>query len=209
MDRKVLGWIVVAVALALSWRLSAEYLWILSFLPVAVWLIVGVVLVVVYLVKAWRSELRRRALAQSAWVFAGLALFMPLGSLGSRLTEIIRFRVQRAAYDHVVDKVVADPGGPGLRKADGLEYIVDEGPPIRVAFVWPGGVIDNWCGVVYDPIRPYWRSPQHEAQTLFGRVAHVTGHEALRRRPARLPKGGRCLLPLLLHIGPSGGRTRG
>jgi hypothetical protein len=27
---------------------------------------------------------------------------------------------------------------------------VDQGPPVRVAFVW-GGILDNWQGIVYDP----------------------------------------------------------
>ena len=29
--------------------------------------------------------------------------------------------------------------------------MVDAGPPVRVAFPLPGGILDNWQGIVYDP----------------------------------------------------------
>ena len=28
---------------------------------------------------------------------------------------------------------------------------IDPGPPVRIAFYWQRGVIDNWVGLVYDP----------------------------------------------------------
>ena len=28
---------------------------------------------------------------------------------------------------------------------------IEPGPPLRVVFVQPGGVLDNWVGIVYDP----------------------------------------------------------
>jgi hypothetical protein len=31
-----------------------------------------------------------------------------------------------------------------------FDYCIDQGPPVRIAFVW-GGHLDNWYGVVYDP----------------------------------------------------------
>ncbi len=39
----------------------------------------------------------------------------------------------------------------GYHDSQGLHYFVEPGPPLRLAFPWPGGVIDNWCGAVYDP----------------------------------------------------------
>ena len=30
-------------------------------------------------------------------------------------------------------------------------YEVDPGPPIRIAFPQPGGILDNWEAVIYDP----------------------------------------------------------
>ncbi|AKH41737.1 hypothetical protein WYH_00681 [Croceibacterium atlanticum] len=34
---------------------------------------------------------------------------------------------------------------------DGTTFMLDEGPPRRVAFPMPGGFLDNWSGVIYDP----------------------------------------------------------
>lgn len=58
-----------------------------------------------------------------------------------------------------------------------FSYVVDRGPPIRVAFP-QGGIIDNWNGVVYDPTgivksatgwaENYQYTATLEAKTLFG-----------------------------------------
>jgi hypothetical protein len=32
-----------------------------------------------------------------------------------------------------------------------IRFLVDSGPPVRVAFPQPGGILDNWEGVIYDP----------------------------------------------------------
>jgi hypothetical protein len=34
---------------------------------------------------------------------------------------------------------------------DGVDFIIDTGPPRRLAFPKPGGFLDNWSGVIYDP----------------------------------------------------------
>lgn len=51
---------------------------------------------------------------------------------------------------------------------DGLAYIVDKGPPLRVAFPWPGGILDNWCGAVYDPSGYVLNSDLRDVRGLFG-----------------------------------------
>jgi len=35
-------------------------------------------------------------------------------------------------------------------ESDGIDFRVDARPPVQVAFLQPGGIIDNWEGVVWD-----------------------------------------------------------
>jgi hypothetical protein len=52
-------------------------------------------------------------------------------------------------YHQVVERVIAAGGAVDPSDKQAENYIVDEGPPIRVAFVWDG-LMDNWYGVAYD-----------------------------------------------------------
>jgi hypothetical protein len=74
-------------------------------------------------------------------------------------------------YSRTVDVVTESPR-PGVhRQAHDIEYIVDVGPPIRLAFP-KDGIIDNWRGVVYDPTdvvaRAQGFSAPAEITALFG-----------------------------------------
>jgi hypothetical protein len=42
---------------------------------------------------------------------------------------------------------------PERGSSGGVDFVVDAGPPRRVAFPQPGGIIDNWEGVIHDPSR--------------------------------------------------------
>ncbi len=152
-------WLALGVALALGFSFLSDHLWVLALAPLSLWAIAGPSLLV--LQWLWRAEGRvrlelreegvsrpRRPLRRNAiTVVAGVLAFIPLTQLGSWLTERARFLWYRSAYDSVVASVAR---GVTPRPAR-VEYTVDEGPPIRVAFVWPGGIIDNWCGAVHDP----------------------------------------------------------
>ena len=62
------------------------------------------------------------------------------------------FELRRSDYQSAVDMVngsrAAMNGGTTAR---GTTFLVDAGPPRRVAFVTNPGVVDNWAGVIYDP----------------------------------------------------------
>lgn len=88
-----------------------------------------------------------------AWAFAGLVILL-VAAWRAR----VRFSLERADYEAVVARETETPSESGRRRTDGLHYVVDAGPPTRIAFVWPGGVIDNWCGAVYDPTGVVLRS---------------------------------------------------
>jgi len=47
-----------------------------------------------------------------------------------------------------------EPNGHNFMNYSGYYHTrvdVDAGPPIRIAILQPGGILDNWVGVVYDP----------------------------------------------------------
>jgi hypothetical protein len=139
-------WFAAGVVLAATWRLSIDHLWVLSFLPIALWALAGLVLVVAALWR-WPATGAREALGRLGLIAVTAFGFAPLATAGSLVTERIHFRLERARYARVVAAVTA---GDAPLTDDG-PFLVDEGPPRRVAFPWPGGVIDNWCGIIYDP----------------------------------------------------------
>lgn len=58
------------------------------------------------------------------------------------------------AYGEIIDR--AESGAfdkqAGLwQDQDGVDFVFDAGPPRRMAFPNPGGFLDNWSGIVYDP----------------------------------------------------------
>ena len=152
-----IAWGASGVLIALTSRVAAERLWIFSLVPPVVWAVVGGALAIFYLSRAiypWRAprpDERRMALSRAAVIVVGFALFIPAARLGGWLTERYRFSSERPTYDRIVAAVDISTSHIGPRTENGVTYLVDPGPPTRVAFIWPGGVIDNWCGVVHDP----------------------------------------------------------
>jgi hypothetical protein len=64
------------------------------------------------------------------------------------------FLANRSTYEDVVR--VAESGkydaSPDAYKEYGdTTFLLDIGPPRRVAILEPGGFLDNWSGIVYDP----------------------------------------------------------
>ena len=166
-------WVVVGVFMAVAQDLMYERLWVLALLPLWAWMIVGLILLVVH-------SLRLPALTEPydrtpniLSLLGGAVLFVLLSSLSGEVLQWARFRWHRSEYNRTVQAL-----RQGLPVPTTLQYLIDAGPPTRVAFPWPGGIIDNWCGAVYDPtatvtrvnvvplFTPAWRS--HEATQLFG-----------------------------------------
>jgi hypothetical protein len=162
MNRAIGIWVAFGIALALGRRVLFEELWILAFLPVFVWVVVGVVLLGLQVWAARRSRVsldqgqqglglsvRSLALRRSGVILCSVVLFLPVSWAGDWMTERVRFSRQRGVYDRIVAQVQG--GGATRGDLEGIAYDVDPGPPVRVAFPWPGGIVDNWCGIVHDP----------------------------------------------------------
>jgi hypothetical protein len=149
-------WLASGLMLALTVPLGYAYLWILILIPVIIWAIFGLVLGVVSGWRLRRADQRRRAAATLLCIAAGVVVFLPTMQLGAALTDRIRFAVERPRYQKVISMLqdsIRTTGFPAAGRHDyeGLVYVVHSGRPLRLAFPWPGGIIDNWCGAVYDP----------------------------------------------------------
>ena len=156
----VIVWILLGLALGLLAQLALEYLWILGLIPALAWAAVGLVILVAALWRARRPEARRSAVLLAFGVAIGWILFIPTTWVGNSLTTRIRFALQRSTYDAVVSREASADAKEGSHQVGDLRYIVESGPPLRIAFVWPGGIIDNWCGAVYDPTGAVMRSSE-------------------------------------------------
>ena len=149
-------WLVSGLVLALTAQLAYAYLWILALIPVIIWAAFGLVLAVLSAWRLRRADQRRKAAATLLCIATGVVLFLPIAQLGASLTTRIRFAVERPRYEKVISTLqdsIRTTGQPAAGRHDyeGVVYVVNSGPPLRLAFPWPGGMIDNWCGAVYDP----------------------------------------------------------
>jgi hypothetical protein len=149
-------WLVSGLVLALTASLANAYLWILALVPIIIWAAVGLVLAIVSGWRLRRADQRRTAVLTLLCIVAGVVVFLPVSQLGGSLTDKIRFAVERPRYEKVIlalQDSIRTTGQPasGRHEHEGVRYLVNSGPPLRLAFPWPGGIIDNWCGAVYDP----------------------------------------------------------
>ena len=155
LTRGVLAWAVLGVAISLAMQWLFEQYWLRSALAPIAWAAIGLVLVGRRLWDARRPETRRGAFAAAgAVVFIGLLVVLAspfAAQLGASVIERLRFARNEPLYQQIVKEVEASPSGPGRHERDGVVYLVDPGPPLRLAFPWPSGIITGWCGAVYDP----------------------------------------------------------
>lgn len=105
-------------------------------------------------------------------------------TFGGRCARLARFHLMKASYQNAIGQIAAHNAKSGFEQ-DAIinegSYQIDSGPPIRVIFPWPGGILDNWQGVVYDPTGTIMRineiaepfaevhdPPLNQLQWLFG-----------------------------------------
>lgn len=65
---------------------------------------------------------------------------------------LIQFDAERSAYDEIVVSLQNKRAAAtqARQQHDDIVYVIDSGPPLRVAF-HPEGILDNWSGIVFDP----------------------------------------------------------
>jgi hypothetical protein len=144
-------WILAGIALALTQQIQYEILWLGAFVPLGIWVLLGIVLLGAFVWRATLPATRAIALKNVCVIIIVGILFFPLAKIGNSLTERIRFSWYRASYDHIVSHIDEWPLTDEAHHEADVDFILDPGPPRRIAFIWPGGIIDNWCGIIFDP----------------------------------------------------------
>lgn len=90
-------------------------------------------------------------------VFSTLAFEFTAGQSWGRRT---RFALVRQSYEQRLRDILQsfERGVPVESRP--AEFLIEPGPPVRVAFLWQAGVTDNWVGLVYDPTGVVMRANQ-------------------------------------------------
>ena len=151
--KPIVIWFVVGIGVALVTSVLDIYFWMLGYLPLLIWYLAGAVLIAISLFQCIRSS-NRGVLAGIVGlnllvVAVGFGLSIPLVRGGDRLFEVIHFSLNLKSYETTVAEIVRNPPSDS-GYIEHLGAVVDVGPPVRVAFKLPGGLIDNWCGIIYD-----------------------------------------------------------
>jgi hypothetical protein len=188
-------WAVGGLALAYYDRPLSDALWItLNAVWLGYWLgAAAFVIAVVFLVR------RRRAARGAGWSAVAMALLAPtlwmafprLAAAGN--SAQFRHRFARFAPQYLAIAAELERAGATARDGErrGIRFVVDHGPPLRVAFPQPGGILDNWEGVVYDPTGTVraargWTSVQGRQEfTAPASVRRLFGGDLVECEPVR------------------------
>ncbi len=153
---------------ALAWIAATELLFQFGaaggyFLLVGLGGVILVVSAVTLLIRGgrrlwkWRREgpsSVTAALGPVVAIVAVMVVFEPLSAATSKIGIRVALMAYRPAYERIVAGVRSSEfhgSGPYNRGAlDGVEFMIEAGPPLRVAFPIDG-LVDNWWGYVYDP----------------------------------------------------------
>lgn len=178
----LLTWTATGLLLLFLERPLYDALWIMIASIFLVYVLAGAILLL--FTVAYAAQRRNWVAAASAFGFALCSLILwqvepVVSQAGDTATFRIRFSTNRATYDRIVAEVERSLGSvPPHGERWGIRFQVDAGPPVRVAFRQPGGLLDNWEGVVYDPTglvsqAQGWRSPGEfsappDIKQLFG-----------------------------------------
>jgi hypothetical protein len=94
------------------------------------------------------------ALAAPLMIVAAVVLAWPTLATGALFGSWTRLMINRGHYETIIANVRKGHRSPSATSAfeedRGVEYYVDPGPPVRVAFN-PEGFLDNWSGIIFDP----------------------------------------------------------
>ena len=91
----------------------------------------------------------------------------------ARYGDRLHYRTHRTGYRAIVDSVVASsPHRAEWADASVGSFVVDTGPPVRVAFVRSSWLSD-WEGIIFDPgdsLVSWQEHSRHQSVKLFGRA---------------------------------------
>lgn len=174
-----------------------------GFLPIGklfwwLWVVNGLLVAVLCLYSLGRAGNRVPALFACLMLIASTSAFTVGWSSLIEAGDDLRFRrivsSNRQRYEAIIRKLEINPiKDDRWHKSGDIDYVADSGPPLRVAFSQPGGILDNWNAIVYDPSglvmrasefksdRSNWDNPSlAQVKMLFGGCLvyckHISGN---------------------------------
>lgn len=148
--------IAFAVGLIGAWSEGTGFLLFILALPVTGSIVfIGALVLVVHGFR-WFAEFdtrRQRIVAilvgPATAGIVGVA-FLPVLWAGGWTGDLSRLAANHADYEAIIAEARQSHQDAWFAESRGITYIVDRGPPLRVAFN-PAGFLDNWSGIVFDP----------------------------------------------------------
>lgn len=147
-------WTVCGLLLAALERPLVEVLWLGAGLVYLAYALIGLCLAVVIFAFGVSEKNVPACLVALLFLVVGPTLWFAEPDLAEWGTiQVRRYRVWRdlPRYEKIVQKMTEFRPSEPAGEEDGIRYRVDSDSPLRVAFPQPGGLLDNWEGVVYDP----------------------------------------------------------
>jgi hypothetical protein len=125
--------------------------------------------------------------ASSGWARVGRGLMAPLaitlvvlcglpalwaGNVAGMYSVLA---VKHRHYEHIIASVKREHGTgyTEYRENDGVTFIVDYGPPVRIAFN-PDGFLDNWAGIIFDPTGDVMQADGFDKNGKFAAPDRIT-----------------------------------
>ena len=84
------------------------------------------------------------------WLVEGARAIRVAPSGSTVIAAGARVAVNHSSYQAIIAEARESGDEQWYAEAHGIIYNVDAGPPVRVAF-HPGGMLDNWSAIVFDP----------------------------------------------------------
>jgi hypothetical protein len=109
----------------------------------------AILLLVAYVRTAIQERTRKSYLAVGSIPLLTVVLVLSAPFVDT-LVVYAQFATMLPRYSRIVDAVTQPPQPDAADQNQEARYIVDVGPPVRVAFP-KDGIVDNWWGIVYDP----------------------------------------------------------
>ncbi len=147
-------WLAVGLLMAFFDRPIVDALWVAAGFVYFGWLAVGVVLAVILAVYGFRNKNNYAKASAIGFVFLGSLLIYQssyIRSIGENIVVRYRFDQHFSEYERIVSEAKSGTLPTGHGESNGIQYQIDSGSPIRVAFLQPGSILDNWEGIIYDP----------------------------------------------------------
>ncbi len=132
-----------ALQLTVQYLLWYEVSLIQSFAWLVVTVVWAILLVIGDLVRGFRSKWKRKPIGIVTVCVLLIASYIT--PYGPEIGVYSKMLWHKEEYSRIVDDVLN-----GHESVCQWPCVIDEGPPVRVAFSW-GGLIDNWGGICYDP----------------------------------------------------------